>query len=223
MGRHSAVLTKLAFLTAVLALVAAACGDDTGTASPTTTSLGPDGEVVEFSCPDVNSPAPELLEVGVVFEYSDNGNGHEACSSGYEMSPPASGDHFDAWQNCGFYTEPILDYGAVHALEHGAVWIAYQPDLTADEVNAIAAAVEGESHLLAAPYPGLENPIVLTAWTRQLAVDRWADPTVDEFLGNFVGRLSTTAPEAGVRCDGGFGSPPDQPLTDYQGILDQVR
>lgn len=216
MGRHAAVLLL------VLSLIAASCGDDSDT-STSEDVPDPDVELDEVGCPIVDAPLPALLEVGVVFEHPDNGNGHEACSSGYDISPPTSGDHFDAWQNCGFYTTPVRDYGAVHALEHGAVWIAYQPDLTPDEVGAIEAAVEGETHLLAAPYPGLRNPIVLSAWTRQLAVDRWADPLVEEFLGNFVGRLSTTAPEAGVQCTGGFGIAPDQPDDNYASILELVR
>ena len=45
------------------------------------------------------------------------------CEVAYEMRPPASGDHFPTWQNCGFYTEPIRDETAVHSLEHGAIWM----------------------------------------------------------------------------------------------------
>jgi hypothetical protein len=219
MGRHAAIFRGIVVC---LTLFAAACGDD-GEATAPSTTLDASVELDEFGCPAVEYSIPQLLAVGVVVEHPDNGNGHESCSSGFDLSPPASGDHFDAWQNCGFYTEPVRDYGAVHALEHGAVWIAFQPDLAADEVAAIEAAVASDTHLLAAPYPGLQNPIVLTAWTRQLAVDRWADPMVEEFLGNFVGRLSTTAPEAGVRCDGGFGLAPDQPDAGYAEILDAVR
>jgi len=171
----------------------------------------------------IESPAPVLLDVGVVFEHENNGRDHEACSSGYETAVPTSGTHFGVWQNCGFYTTPIRDSGAVHALEHGAVWIAYDPNLTSDEVRAIEAAVEGETHLIAAPYPGLQNPIVLSAWTRQLAVDRWGDPLVDEFLGGYVGRLSTTAPEAGARCSEGFGNAPDDPDAGYAAALEFAR
>lgn len=218
MGRHVAVFTF------IFALLAAGCGDDgESEGSDSSPSEESETEVDEFGCPVVDAVAPELLEVGVVFEHPDNGRGHEACSSGFDRSPATSGDHFDAWQNCGFYRVPIRDYGAVHALEHGAVWIAYQPDLSTEEIGAIEAAVEGETHLLAAPYPGLQNPIVVSAWTRQLAVDSFADPLVGEFLGSFTGRLSTTAPEAGVRCDGGFGTAPDQPDAGYVAILDQVR
>jgi hypothetical protein len=43
--------------------------------------------------------------------------------------PPAGGPHNPSWQNCGFYDELVRDENAVHSLEHGAVWITYQPDL----------------------------------------------------------------------------------------------
>lgn len=216
MGRHVAVLV------AVLS-IAAACGDDGGgDATPAPTVVDASGEPVvdEFGCAVIEQPAPTLLEVGIVLERADEGTGHETCPETlYSHAPPTSGNHFGAWQNCGFYTEPVLDYAAVHSLEHGAVWIAYQPDLTADEVAAIEAAVTDQSHMLAAPYPGLQNPIVLSAWTRQLAVDRWADPLVQEFLDDYTGRRSPTAPEAGVSCDGALGAAPDQPLLNYETIL----
>jgi hypothetical protein len=162
-----------------------------------------------------------LLEVGVVFELPDRGNDHVFCPS-YEQRPPASGDHFDAWQNCGFYRVPVQDQTAVHALEHGAVWIAYSPDLTGDEVGAIEARTAGETHILAAPYPGLQNAIVLTAWTRQLAVDRVADPLFEEFLDTYLARKSPTAPEAGVSCAGAVGAAPSDPDAGFEDILAQV-
>lgn len=206
----------------VLALLAAACGDDGGDATPAPTVVDESGQPVvdEFGCAVLEQPAPTRLEVGVVLEYPDEGAGHEGCpESLFTHAPPTSGNHFGAWQNCGFYTEPVRDAPAVHSLEHGAVWIAYQPDLPADEVAAIEARMDGETHLLAAPYPGLQNPIVLSAWTRQLAVDRWADPLVEEFLGRFTGRLSTTAPEAGVSCEGAVGVAPDRPDANFAEIL----
>ncbi|GJM37884.1 MAG: hypothetical protein DHS20C19_12510 [Acidimicrobiales bacterium] len=216
MGRHVAVLLV------VLSVLAASCGDDGEVATPAPTVLDDSGEPVvdEFGCAVVEQPAPTLLPVGELIAYENEGAGHEGCPETlFSHSPPTSGNHFGFWQNCGFYTAPIRDYAAVHSLEHGVVWIAYQPDLTADEVGAIEARMEGETHLLAAPYPGLENPIVLSAWTRQLAVDRWSDPLVEEFLGDFTGRLSTTAPEAGASCDGALGAAPDQPLLNYEAIL----
>lgn len=205
-------------------MFAAACGggDDSADSLTTTGSLATGVEVDEFGCAPVEAPAPELLAVGEVFEHDNDGNDHAACPPAFVRSPPTSGAHFDAWQNCGFYTEPIRDETAVHALEHGAVWIAYQSDLPADELAAIEAAVANDPHLLAAPYPGLENPLVLSAWTRQLAVDRWSDPTVAEFLGTYVARLSPTAPEAGASCGGAVGQAPDQPDANLSAIYSDI-
>jgi len=225
MGRHTAVFNRTVLHIAVLALVAllaSSCGDDSSAdSSPevTTENGGVTGAIE--SCAGESTPEPELLEVGVIRELPDNGNDHVFCPS-YEQRPPASGDHFDAWQNCGFYSSPVQDQTAVHALEHGAVWIAFSPDLSAEEIDAIAGRIEGEEHLLAAPYPGLKNSIVMTAWTRQVALDSVQDPLFEEFIGTYLARRSPTAPEAGVSCAGAIGSSPGDPDAGFEAILAQV-
>ena len=153
--------------------------------------------------------------------WKNHGREHEVCAS-YDHTPPASGDHFPAWQNCGIYTQPIQNQTAVHALEHGAVWVAYQPDLDASLVQAMTERLKSEKFALMAPYPGLQNPIVLTAWTRQLAVDDWSDPAIEEFLDTYFGRYSPVAPEAGASCGQAVGSAPTAPNLNYQEILEQV-
>ena len=44
--------------------------------------------------------------------------------------PPVGGIHSPEWQNCGIYDEPVAIENAIHSLEHGALWLAYQPDLS---------------------------------------------------------------------------------------------
>lgn len=46
---------------------------------------------------------------------------HVAGDVDYDADPPAGGDHATAWQNCGYYDQPVADENAVHSLEHGAV------------------------------------------------------------------------------------------------------
>lgn len=200
-------------------VLAVGCGDDgvDPTADPTIAAGGGDVE----PCPEQSRPAPVAIEVGVVLELPDDGAGHVVCAD-YETRPPASGDHFAAWQNCGFYRAPVQDQTAVHALEHGAVWIAFQSDLGEADVAAIEARVGRDGHLLAAPYPGLRNPIVLTAWTRQLAVESFDDPMVEEFIADHLARRSPTAPEAGASCGDAIGDAPDAPNARYAEILEQV-
>ena len=172
-------------------------------------------------CADIQDAQPALLPVGVIQELPDQGKEHRICSS-YSHTPPASGSHFPAWQNCGIYTQPIPNQTAVHSLEHGAVWITYQPDLAPATIQFFTEELRSEEFALVSPYPGLQNPIVLTAWTRQLAVDDWSHPAVAEFLDTYVGRASPTAPEAGASCGGAVGAPPDDPNLNYQRIYDQV-
>jgi len=211
MGRH----VRLFVVLLVASVVASGCG------------LRPadeerPGEADGEDCPPVERPDPVALEIGVVIESSSGRPLHVLCDVQYPTSPPTGGDHFPSWQNCGFYTEPVRDETAVHALEHGAIWIAYSPDLPAADVDEIAALVATDPHWLASPYPGLQNPIVLSAWDRQVAVDRITDPAVSDFADRQLGRVSQTAPEAGVSCGGQIGAPPGDPDAGYREIFDRI-
>lgn len=169
--------------------------------------------------------APEEDRAGplaAVAEIDVGGRDHVLGEVAYPSAPPAGGDHFVAWQNCGFYDQPIIDEVAVHSLEHGAVWVAYAPDTDEATRGAISARADRESHLLASPYAGLAAPLVLTAWGRQLSVDEWDDPATESFLDQYLGRRSPTAPEAGVSCSGAIGSPPSDPLRGYQEAIAAV-
>ena len=119
--------------------------------------------------------------------------------------PPAGGEHNPAWLNCGIYDEPVSIGNAVHSLEHGAVWIAYQPELPADQVETLRQLVRGQSYLILAPYPGLRSPVAATAWSVQLELDSAADGRLVDFIGRY--RQGPTTPERGASCTGGVGEP----------------
>lgn len=213
-------LPALIKLIVAFALLMSACGGSESSTEPEPVDTGPADEATEV-CPDAVNAAPDPLPVGEVQELADGGDKHVICAS-YDHTPPASGDHFPAWQNCGIYTQPIQNQTAVHSLEHSAVWVAYQPDLDASVIQTITEQLKTEEYALVAPYPGLQNPIVLTAWTRQLAVDDWSDPAVEEFLDTYFGRYSPVAPEPGASCGGAVGSAPNAPNLEYQEILEKV-
>jgi len=62
----------------------------------------------------------------------------ECCTTGqvtYSVTPPVGGTHNATWMNCGIYDKPVANERAVHNLEHGAVWITYQPSLPPSEVS----------------------------------------------------------------------------------------
>jgi Protein of unknown function (DUF3105) len=92
----------------------------------------------------------------------------------------------------------------VHDIEHGSIWIAYQPDLDADQLDALRQLVAEQAKVTATPYPGLDSPLVMTAWGRQLAIDSADDPRVLQFIDTY--RNSPNAPEPGAACQG-IGTP----------------
>ncbi|MCA9872882.1 MAG: DUF3105 domain-containing protein [Anaerolineales bacterium] len=119
--------------------------------------------------------------------------------------PPVGGLHSEVWQNCGIYDEPIDAANAVHSMEHGAVWITYQPDLPQEEIATLQNLGRNENYLLLSPYPNLKSPVVLSAWGVQLEVDTVNDKRIKEFIKQY--QQGPTTPERGASCRDGVGSP----------------
>ena len=117
--------------------------------------------------------------------------------------PPTAGSHNPRWQNCGIYSEPVDNSLAVHSLEHGAVWMAYRPDLSEEKVDELQNLVRGESHLLLSPFPGLQSEAVVSSWGKQLVIDSVPDERIEEFIGQYKG----AGPEPGAPCTNGVGQP----------------
>jgi len=123
----------------------------------------------------------------------------------YGMTPPAGGNHFGAWLNCGVYSEPQQNENAVHALEHGAVWVTYDPDALGDaEVETLRDSIP-QTYMVLSPYPGLPAPVVASAWGNQVQLDGVDDPRLGDFIEKF--RQSPDAPEPGAACTGAIDGP----------------
>jgi hypothetical protein len=131
--------------------------------------------------------------------------GHQEGPLTYPQTPPAGGIHNPAWQNCGIYDQPVPNENAVHSLEHGAVWITYQPDLPAEAVAQLRDLVSGWNYTLLSPYPDLPAPVVASAWGVQLKADSAADPRLTEFISRY--HQGPQTPEPGAPCTGGVGTP----------------
>lgn len=120
----------------------------------------------------------------------------------YKQQPPVGGPHNPNWQRCqgDVYPEAIANEHAVHAMEHGAVWITYRPDLPKAQVDKLAAKVKNNDYMLMSPYPNQDKPISLQAWGYQLKVDNADDGRIDDFIQAL--RQNATQ-EAGVVCSAG--------------------
>lgn len=137
----------------------------------------------------------------------------------YDQSPPFGGPHDGAWADCTgwVYPEAIRTENAVHSLEHGAVWIAYNPDqVQGAALDTLRAKVEGQPYMMMSPYPGLDRPIAMLSWGHQLKVDSADDERIDQFIWS-LRTNPNTYPEVGATCattPGGAFDPDNPPLFD---------
>ncbi|WP_392670019.1 DUF3105 domain-containing protein [Streptomyces sp. LN785] len=132
---------------------------------------------------------------------------HVTTTVTYPMKPPVGGDHSPVWMNCdgAVYKKAIPDMNAVHALEHGSVWVTYTDKAPAADVAALAARVGKTSYSLMSPYQDQAGTIMLSAWGNQVTVDSADDRRVDQFFAKFVQGPQT--PEPGAACTGGLEAP----------------
>jgi hypothetical protein len=126
--------------------------------------------------------------------------GHTASAVTYAQTPPAGGEHDPVWLNCGVYTAPVRNENAVHAMEHGAVWVTYRPDLPAADVSALEAALP-DTYTVLSPYEGLPAPVVASAWGKQIQHTGANDPRLAAFVKAY--RQGPQTPEPGAACTGG--------------------
>jgi hypothetical protein len=117
----------------------------------------------------------------------------------YDSSPPIGGNHSQYWANCSgnVYDHQIANENAVHMLEHGAVWVTYNPaTLPASEIPKLESYVTGQDRIAMSPYAGLKTPISLQAWGYQLFVNKATDPRIAQFIATLKFNPKTTPENA---------------------------
>ncbi len=148
--------------------------------------------------------AAKASPISGVKSWSKLTQNHVAEAVTYKMSPPVGGDHNQVWVNCDrqVYTKVVPNENAVHALEHGAVWITYNDKAAKADVETLSEKVTNTSYTFMSPYEDQSSPIVLSAWEHQLKVDKASDPRVGKFLDKYVQGEQT--PEPGAACTNGM-------------------
>ncbi len=132
-----------------------------------------------------------------------NGQGHVVTPVDYSESPPVGGEHDGEWADCTgtVYSVDIRNENAVHSLEHGAVWITYDPQrVSEDDIATLSDLVDGTSGLMLSPRPGLDAPISLQSWNSQLTVDSATDPRLQQ-AADFLTFNPDSTPEPGATCE----------------------
>ncbi|CAN5571018.1 DUF3105 domain-containing protein [soil metagenome] len=168
-------------------LVLCACSDDKPTSGATT----------DISAPGTGTPGePE----GTV-TYTDLDRTHVDTPVDYPQTPPVGGPHSPVWQTCQFYDVEFPKERGVHSMEHGAVWITFDPDLAAADVAVLAQFAETGKEVLVSPFTGLPAPIVASAWGKQLLIESVTDPRLAQFVSYFDDGSQT--PELNTPCSQG--------------------
>jgi hypothetical protein len=122
--------------------------------------------------------------------------------------------------NAGVYTKPVPTERAVHNLEHGAVWITYDPTLSRAAVAQLTAFVTRQSlipepesevgvagdsnrYIDLSPWATdtLPSPIVVSSWGHQLRLTSATDPRLQRFVDTFRSKQKYS-PEFGGPVDG---------------------
>ena len=188
-----------------LLLLAACDGSASGGGSvdgddPTTTTT----QSLSSFEPSESNQDPSKAIAGVkVREYTFGLHVQAPRRVAYDQSPPYGGAHDQVWAACNgvVYDKAVRSENMVHTLEHGAVWIAYNPDeVKGEALDTLTAKVTGQTFISISPYPGLDKPFSLQSWGHQLKLDDVADPRADQFITAL--RLNRyTTPELGAPCD----------------------
>lgn len=111
-------------------------------------------------------------------------------------APPAGGPHLSTPLRTGFY-DPVSDGNAVHSLEHGVVWLSYNPELVDQSgVDALRDIFDDFSRdLIVSPRPDNSDAVAIVSWGRIMRLD-----SVDvEQLVDFIRTNRNRSPEPGIR------------------------
>lgn len=171
------------------------------------------GIVTAVIVTSLTPPAPQAVDDELVSgDYADRLQTFEGLEGThtegrvtYDRTPPVGGPHNPGWLNCGVYSEEQTDEYVVHSLEHGAVWINYDPAFTTDdEVDALIA-LAPDTYTIVSPYPGIGESMAISAWGAQLRFTEVDDPAVEDFLTEFW--RSPSSPEPNAPCTGAIEGP----------------
>lgn len=153
-----------------------------------------ESEPATFNLSDLpSSGSSEFLQGVQTFE--SQGRQHVATGSqiAYDQTPPTSGTHYGRSIPAGFYTSEQPYGGLVHSLEHGAVVIYYDSDISGSARSKLERLTEGYQNpwasVIAAPQPeAFGASLVLTAWQARLDLPSYEADVVQAFLAEYLGR-----------------------------------
>ena len=146
----------------------------------------------------------------------------------YSTNPPTSGPHYPSWAAFKVYTSPVPRGFTVHAMEHGAVVVAYNcPDGCDADVAALVdylaarpadplCAAPLQNRFVVTPDPLLDVPFAASAWGASLKAQCFDLPALGAFIDTYYAKapenfcfdgIDPTDPASGIPAD--CGAPAD--------------
>lgn len=119
-----------------------------------------------------------------VQEFRSQGNNHISSPTNfaYNSNPPTSGPHYPKAPAWGFYPEAIDDESALHAVEHGGMWVSYR-DLDESDIEILREfAKKHNQSVIISPRPENSTPIALVMWTRLVELEEIDLDQMEKFL-----------------------------------------
>ncbi len=164
----------------ILALGGVLGGDDS---SGSTVSQGeyPEGSVPPVETADLQEAA---MAAGCELEeIPEEGSEHvaEGTTVEYEGNPPTSGDHVLVPAEDGAYTESPPTEALVHALEHGRIFIQFDPTVPESVKGDLKALYDEDPyHMIIAPNDtDMPYEVAATTWTQTLGCLKMNDKVFD--------------------------------------------
>jgi hypothetical protein len=180
-GLVAATVAVVLFAAAIVVVVVATHKSSSG--GKAIVSKG--GQAVDANDPYRHAALPAAMAIKGVTYRVEAEHTHEPGRVTYDASPPIGGDHSQYWANCNgtVYDHQIANENAVHMLEHGAVWITYNPkQISGAKLTALKKYVSGVDRMALSPYAGLKTPISMQAWGYQLFLSSPSDPRIAQFI-----------------------------------------
>lgn len=175
------VLVVAVLAALVVVVFAGGDGGNGGGAEPVSSSEFPEGSVPPEETADLEEAA-NAADCKVE-ETDVEGNEHVPPDTQveYEANPPTSGDHFAVPADDGAYTEAPETGALVHALEHGRVFVQFDPAAPESVKGDLKALYDEDPyHMIIAPNEtDMPYEVAATTWTRALVCEQMGEEAFD--------------------------------------------
>ncbi len=140
----------------------------------------------------INRP-PEPPRPGI--EQADHGREHVNSKEYGGDQPPTSGSHANpvAW---GVYDTEVRDDQVIHNMEHGGIYVSYQPGLPKDQIEKLTQLLSEPfsdqkfqpKKIVLAPRATNKSPIELSSWRRSQTLASYDQAKIEDYIKRNLGK-----------------------------------